>query len=618
MTSSRQSSTELAHRTQVHGETIVAALAQNARRIPDRTAMRWHRDGHWEAMTWCEYRTAVGELLAGLAELGVNEGDFVAILAGNRVEWHLADQAILSTGAVTVPVYQTNSAAQVAYVLGHSEARVCFVDTDDQLAKVLHVRDQLPKLDHVVVFEPSAESLDEPFVIALDTLRDTGRVRLQREPQILDERSAAVRPDQLATLVYTSGTTGPPKGTMISHANIMWTLRNSTEPFEIHPGERLLSFLPLSHIAERMMSDFAPVAVGGETWFARSLSTVAEDLKFCRPTVFFAVPRVWEKLHDAVLEKLAEAPLVQRQAVNAYVALGRRKVAREQEGRPLDAATSALYRVLDRLIGAKMRHELGLDAAHVLITAAAPVHPDLLRWFHAVGLPVLELYGQTEDCGPTTANLPWHNKIGTVGPPIPGVSIRTADDGEVLVKGGNVCMGYYKDDAATVELVDDEGWMHTGDVGTIDDDGFLRITGRKKDLIITAAGKNIAPQDIELDLRYHPLISQAVLIGEGRRYLTALITLDADELESWADEHGKVADYEALAGDPDVLAALQSAVDQVNATRSHVENIRKWRVLPNDLTVAQGELTPTLKVKRNVVNDKYADLIEDMYMDTER
>ena len=273
------------------------------------------------------------------------------------------------------------------------------------------------------------------------------------------------------------------------------------------------------------------------------------------------------------------------------------------------------YEALDAVVGAKIRQEFGLDRAHVLVTAAAAIHPDLIRWYHAIGLPVLELYGQTEVCGPTTCNPPDDNRIGSVGPAIPGVQVRIADDGEILVKGGNVCMGYFRDPATTAELIDDDGWMHSGDVGTLDDDGYLRITGRKKDLIITAAGQNISPQEIETDLRNHEIISEAVVIGEGRRYLTALLTLDGDALSRWAHEHGKVAGYEALVADGDLRAETDRIVAEVNSHRSRVENIRKYRILAHEFTIAAGEMTPTLKVKRNVVNDRYRDLIDEMYAD---
>ena len=595
---------------EVRGATIVEALRLNGRDRATRPAMRRKVGDTWEVMKWGEYETAVGELVAGLACLDLEPGDRAGILSNNRLEWHLADQAILANGSVTVPVYQTSSTDQVAYILGHSGSRVCFVEDQAQLDKVLQVREQLPRLGRVVLM--SGEAPRDSLVIPIDSLRTLGRARLVKEPDLFDERSAAVAPDQLATLVYTSGTTGRPKGTMITHANIMWTLRSSTSPFEIREEERLLSFLPLSHIAERMMSDFLPIAAGGETWFARSLATVAEDLRECRPTVFFAVPRMWEKLREGVLEQLKEKPAPVRKAIDAYVKLGQKSADPEARSR-LAPVTRLLHRGLDRVLGAKLRAALGLDQAHVFITAAAPIHPDLIRWFHGIGIPLLELYGQTEDCGPTTTNLPERNKVGTVGPAIPGVELRIADDGEILVKGGNVCAGYFEDPEGTAELIDADGWMHTGDLGVLDEDGYLRISGRKKDLIINAAGKNISPQNIELDLRSQPLISQAVVIGEGRRYLTVLVTLDPEQLASWAGEHGKPTEPEALTKDPDVLAAVQAGIDEVNAKRSRVESIRKFRILPRDLTVAEGELTPTLKPKRFVVNQRYASLVEEMY-----
>ena len=400
---------------------------------------------------------------------------------------------------------------------------------------------------------------------------------------------------------------------MITHANIMWTIRSSVSMFQIQEGERLLSFLPLSHIAERMMSDFAPIAVGGETWFARSLATVAEDLRDCHPTVFFAVPRVWEKFQEAVLAKLGEEHGAKKIVIDRYLGLGQRIVSKYGSIDRAPVWERLPYGLLDGAFGAKVRHEMGLDRAHILITAAAAIHPDLIRWFHTLGLPLVELYGQTEACGPTTCNPPEANRIGTVGLPIPGARVRIADDGEILVKGGNVCSGYFRDDAGTAELLDQDGWMHSGDAGSLDANGYLRITGRKKDLIITAAGQNIAPQEIETDLRHYELISEAVVVGEGRRYLTALLALDGGALTSWSERHAKVADYEALTSDPDLVAEVDRIVAAVNATRSRVENVRKYRILPHELTIAAGEMTPTLKVKRNMVYEAYQSLIDEMY-----
>ena len=600
------------------GATIVDAILENGRRLPGLPAMRHCPGEHraaaadWEVLTWADYLRAASQVAGGLAELGIEPGQRVAILSANRVEWHLADLGTLLNGSVTVPVYPTSSPSQVGYILAHAEAAACVADTHAQLGKILEVRDQLPALKRVVVMDGARRSKDT-FVISLDELRAVGADRLERAPEAVHRRARQVRPDDLATIVYTSGTSGPPKGAMISHANIMWTLRSVTPAYHIGQGERLLSFLPLSHIAERMMSDFMPIAVAGETWFARSLTTVAEDLPACRPTVFLAVPRVWEKLREGIEEHVRAQPLPVRAAVERYIALGLRKVAGEQDATPQARSALALHGVLDHTIGATIRQQLGLDQAHVLVTAAAPAHPDLIRWFHALGLPLIELYGQTESCGPTTANLADHIRIGTVGMALPGISVRVAGDGEILVRGGNVCLGYLNDPEATAELIDADGWMHSGDTGAFDPDGSLRILGRKKDLIITAAGKNIAPQNIETDLRNHPLVSEAIVVGEGRKYLGALLTLDPEELTRWSQRHHKLGELEALASDPDLISEIEAAVQAVNAKRSQAESIRKFRVLAHDLTAEAGELTPTMKVKRSVVYEHYSGLIDDLY-----
>jgi long-chain acyl-CoA synthetase len=598
----------------IEGATIIEAFRITAQRVPARPAMRRRTRVGWETLTWADYGQAVAEVTAGLVDLGIGPGERVAILSRNRVEWHLADIGALANGGVTVPIYPTSSAEQVRYILDHCGARLCFVEDDELLAKVLEVRHELPKLDRVVVFD-DGELLDDPFLVEFTTLRAVGADRLQREPTLIDERASLVVPEQAATFVYTSGTTGPPKAAVLTHANIMWTIRSAASLVHLASGERFLSFLPLSHVAERGMSEFAPITVGGETWFARSLATVAEDLLDCRPTVFFAVPRVWEKLQMAVLEKIEDAPWLTQHMVRRYLELGQHLQAQRQAGGRSAPWETLPHAVLDAALGAKIRREIGLDRAHILITAAAPIHPDLLRWLHAIGLPVIELYGQTEVCGPTTCNPPEDNRVGTVGRALPGVRVCIAEDGEILVQGGNVCAGYFNDPTSTSELLDAEGWMHSGDLGTLDTDGYLRLTGRKKDLIITAAGQNIAPQDIEMELKSYPLVSEAVVVGEGRRYLTAILTLDAEALGEWAHERGKVADFEALASDPDLREELGELVALVNARRSRVEGIRKHRILAHELTIAAGELTPTLKVKRSVVCQLNADLIDDMYAD---
>lgn len=598
------------------GRTVVDALRANGRRLSSRPAM-WHaRFSHsaseWEMITWSDYLLAVRQVAAGLAELGLQPGGRTAILSANRVEWHLADLGTLYSGGASVPVYPTSSPAQISYLLNHAKVEVCFLDSHTQLGKVLSVRDELEMLRRIVIFEPSWRAADS-LVSGLDDLRAIGADAIGRDPDAVDRRAGAIGPDDLATIVYTSGTTGPPKGAMVTHGNVMWTLRHVTPEYGIGEGDRLLSFLPLSHIAERMMSDFGPISYGGETWFARSLATVAEDLPASRPTVFLAVPRVWEKLREGVEDRLRSQPAPVRRAVERYISLGLEKVGAEQAGRDVPLGTLGVYGALDRSLGATLRRQLGLDRARVLVSAAAPIHADLVSWFHAIGLPLVQIYGQTEDCGPTTANRLGKVRIGTVGPPVPGVTVRIAEDGEILVKGGNVCAGYLDDPAATADLLDADGWMHSGDTGAFEPDGSLRIIGRKKDLIITASGKNVAPQEIESDLSNHPLVSEAIVVGEGRKFLTAILTLDTDEATRWAQERSKLSDIEALASDPDLLAEIGRIVEEVNAKRSHAEGIRKFHVLARDLTFESGELTPTLKVKRAVVYEHLADVIEDLY-----
>lgn len=604
---------ERAHDRTSHfaSDTIVSAFWDQVGRFANRSALRYHRNGGWESLSWSAYGDLVGEVAAGLVGLGIEPGDRVVVLAGNRVEWHAADLAALSVGAVTVPLYQTSAPDQVAYALAHSGARVCVVDDADQVAKLVAVRAEVPALERIVVIDPLDELPGD--ALGWDELRERGRRALADTPGLVSERARAVQPEHLATLVYTSGTTGPPKGVMITHDNIAWTLRSVLGVVDTGPDDRYISFLPLSHIAERMTSHFGQIAVGGETWFARSLVGVADDLKDCRPTVFLAVPRVWEKLHDAIVERTADLPAPQRLLVQRYVAAGLRVVAHEQDRATLWPHQRAEHRLLDRLVGAKLRHQLGLDRARLLGTAAAPIDPGLLRWFHAIGLPILEIYGQTEDCGPATINPPERIRIGTVGPAIPGLSLRVAADGEIMVRGGSVCAGYYRNPEATAELIDAEGWMHTGDMGRVDLDGYLRIEGRKKDLIITAAGHNVAPQHLETQLKSEPMISQAVVVGDGRRYLTALLALDPAELGAWAEEHGKLADDEALTVDPQLRDEVAAAVERVNARNARSEGIKKFRILPHELTAAEGELTPTLKIKRGVVIERYADAVEELY-----
>lgn len=592
--------------------TLVDLFLDRAARWADRPALRYRVGDEWRAVTWAEYGTSVREVAAGLAALGLEHGDRAGILAGNQPRWHMADVGIMAAGAVTVPAYPTGAASQVAHVMGHSASRVCFVGDRDQLAKLLLARPHLPALERVVMLTELPDGLDDDLLLTFDDLCSLGRQHLEKHPGLVEERGRALRPDAVATIVYTSGTTGPPKGTMITHQNVAETIRSLTAVVSVGPSDRFLSFLPLSHIAERCTSHLGQVISGGETWFARSLATLAEDLRACRPTIFFAVPRVWEKFRQGAEAGLAEAPGPVRAQATRLVDLGRARVAaREGEGRPLTLREQVVYQVLDRTLGARIRGKLGLDRGRIFVSSAAPVDPDLLRWFHAIGIPIAEVYGQTEDCGPTTMNRPGRIRIGTVGEALPGLDVRIGPDGEVLVRGPNVCAGYWEDPAATAELLED-GWMHSGDLGVFEGT-FLRIIGRKKDLIVTSSGKNIAPQDMETHLRSEPFISQAVVVGDGRKFLSALVSLDGDAIEAAVegiDGHGAT---EVLATHPVVLREVEEAIERLNAGRAPAERIKAWRIIPRELTVAGGELTPTLKVKRSVVIERFDDLVDEMY-----
>jgi long-chain acyl-CoA synthetase len=602
----------------ITGSTIVAVFRDAARARPDAPALRTRDEEGWRAITWREYEQAVAEVACGLRKLGLEPGDRAGILSGNRPEWHVADMGMLAAGTVSVPVYQTSSSSQVAHVLADSGSRVCFVEDGTQLSKILLRRHELPALERVVVMGP-LEGADDGFVITLGDLRDLGATALAEDPGRADELVGHVEPDDIATIVYTSGTTGPPKGAVITHANIMATLRSLITVVQLRPTDRFLSFLPLSHITERSVSHFGQVAAGGETWFARSIGTVPDDLRACRPTLFFAVPRVWEKFRDGVVEAAEGAPVPLRQLIGRYLDLVQERAAGGEEwGTPVQRTTFA---ALDSSIGRLLRRRLGLDQSRLLASGAAPIHPDLLRWFAAAGLTIAEGYGQTEVSLCSTLNPPDAIRIGTVGRAIPGVEIRIADDGEILVRGGNVCAGYWQRPDATAELIDPDGWLHTGDLGALDPDGYLRVTGRKKDLIITAYGKNISPSSLETALRNEHLISQAVVVGDNRAYLTALIAVDLDAAAEWAAHTGRsralgATGLGSLAEDEAFRAEIEAAVNRVNAVHSHAEGIRKWRLLPRDLTMDAGELTPTLKVRRDVVVREFADLVAEMYADT--
>jgi long-chain acyl-CoA synthetase len=594
-------------------DTVVGMFLERANKDPDRDALKVKRDGEWHGVTWREYAEAVRRAANGLLSLGVNPGDKVSLISLNRPEWHEADLAIMSLGAVTVPIYVTNSPPQLAYIAGHSESVAIFVENAGQLEKVNKTKAELSRLKKVIIFDPDGVKLDD-FVMSWEQLLAAGFKYGSENPRAYDEHTSRIKADDLATLVYTSGTTGPPKGAMLTNGNIVWTCGALDKVLHVSPEERKLSYLPLSHIAERMVGHFTHLYGGGETWFAQSIDTLREDLQACKPTIFFGVPRVWEKFYAGITALLDGLPDEQKVMAEQALQLGLKRVEAQQAGSSLPDDLEAKYQEADAKLFALARAALGLNEASALVSGAAPIHPDVLRFFHAIGLPVAEVYGQTEDNGPTSINPPDKIKIGTVGPPIPGVQVKIAEDGEVLVKGGNVGPGYFKNEEATKELIDADGYMHSGDVGEFDDDGYLRITDRKKDLIITAAGKNIAPQVLENMLKNSPWISQAVVIGDRRPFLTALITLDQEKVAQFAEQKSIAFDsFAELSKHPDIQQLVDNAVAETNEQLARVEQIKKWIVLERDFAQEHDEMTPTMKVRRKAITEKYSDTIESMY-----
>lgn len=596
----------------VEGRTLVEMLGNRIARTPDRPALRHKVGARWEVITFREYGDLAREVGNGLLALGVERGGCVALLSRNRPEWHIADAAILMAAARSVPVYVTNSPPQVAYVVAHSESVVAVVEDLDQLEKVLKVRAEVPTLRRVVVMTGEGAGEGE-WVISFDDLRRLGREYAAANPAALDERIASITPDDIATIVYTSGTTGPPKGALLSHSNFVETLEAGIRVLGIGESEdRLISYLPLSHIFERLIGGWGSVYFGGDVWFAESMDKLVENLQECRPTFFVGVPRVYEKFYVGMKTKIAAHE--KRHLIEKALAASTEKVRREQAGRAVPLGLKLKSAAFDKLVLSKLRHAIGMDQVRIAVTGAAPISPDVITFIHALGIRLVEGYGLTETSAPVSVNPPGRARIGTVGPPLPGVEVKLDEDGEILVRGPNVFKGYFRNEKATAEAMTSDGFFRTGDVGEFDAVGYLKITDRKKDLIITAGGKNVAPQEIEGRLKFDPLISQAIVIGDRRPYLTALLTLDPEVSGRWAKEQGvEVADPTELAEHPKVLEAVQEAVDRVNAGLAQVEQVKRWTLLPRDFTQDAEEITPTLKVRRKVVTEKYGEAIERMY-----
>jgi long-chain acyl-CoA synthetase len=586
-----------------------AALATRPR-YRHRTADGWH-DVTWEKMA-----ERVRAIAAGLVQLGVEPGDRVAILSATRAEWMEIDFAILACGALTVPIYQSNLPAECGYILANSEAAVAFVENAKQRAKIEEVTARGFELDGIT------QKIDLSAVVTIEGepgagqslagLMHRGREALGSVLHEIDRRIADVRRDQLATIVYTSGTTGPPKGVLQTHGNHLAAVESLLRLGVAREGDVDFFFLPLAHSFARLIEYFG-VAVGSVTAFARGIDTLADDLASARPHLVPAVPRIYEKLYARMQAARDESGTLARALFDWAVGVGRARSRCEQARRPVPALVRVQHALAHRLVFSRIHRLLGGNVRY-MVSGGAALSREIAEFFHAIGILILEGYGLTETTPILTCNRPDAFRFGTVGLPLDCCEVRVAVDGEILARGANVALGYHRRPEATAESWDADGWFHTGDIGEFDADGFLRITDRKKDLIKTSGGKYVAPQKIENLLKLEPHVSQAVVIGDDRKYCVALVTLEVDEVVRWAKAHGiEVASPEALAASPAVRQLIESEVAHVNRELASFEQVKYFRILPRDLTVETGELTPSLKVKRKVVAERYRREIEEMY-----
>jgi long-chain acyl-CoA synthetase len=584
-------------------KTIADLLPRAAELYGEMPAVRY-RDGEgWVDRSFDETLEIVRSLSLGLIDLGVAKGDKVSILANTRPEWTYADFAALSAGAVVVPIYQTNSPEECQYVLENSDAKIVVVEDDEQLEKIREVRANLPRLEHVVRMTGSSDD-----AISFDELIARGA---SRENSEWEQRWSAVEPSDICTFIYTSGTTGPPKGCIISHGNYRSMLDMVNETSTIEGEDLTYLYLPLAH-SFALLIQLGSFDLGATiAYWERDPLKIMPNLAELSPTYFPSVPRIFEKIYTAATSGMEKEGGLKKAVFNWAIEVGGKVRELERAGREPGFLLRKKYEFADKKVLSLIRGLFG-GKLRLAVSGAAPINPDILRFFDAAGVLVLEGWGMTETSTAATISSPEDFKIGTIGKPFPGCEIKIAEDGEILVKGPNVFQGYYKNEEATRETIV-EGWLHTGDIGEIDSEGFIKITGRKKDIIITAGGKNITPANLEAEIKQHPLVSQCVVVGDRRPYLVALVTLDPEDAVAYAKEHGLSEDPATLAADPEIRKSIEAHVEKINEKFARVEQVKKIAILPHDLSQETGELTPTLKVKRAVVTSKHEQEIEQLY-----
>jgi long-subunit acyl-CoA synthetase (AMP-forming) len=587
-------------------ETILQVFEETVRLHAGRASMARKRGADWQRSTWSEYRDAVRQAAAALVAAGVERGRGVVILAPNRPEWYVAHLAAMSVGACPAGIYTNSTPEQCRFIAEHAEASVAFVGNADALARLEGAGGRPAGLKTVVLLDGATR---DDSVLGWDDFLARGAACPAAAAQV-DERIAGVRRSDTAALIYTSGTTGTPKGVMLSHGNLAFISEKAKELLPVRAEDRLISYLPLSHIAEQVVSFLLSLTTGACVHFAESLEKMPENLREVRPHLFLGVPRVWEKIQAGIEAAGAGAPPLRRKVVAWARGVGLEGGRADQAGR----RRPWTYGLADRLVFSKVRERLGLDQARMLVVSAAPIAKETLDFFQSLGLPIMEVYGMSECTGPTTMSLPSSYSLGRAGRALPGTELRIADDGEILMRGPHVFRGYFRNEAATAEALDAEGYLHSGDVGELDGRGFLRITDRKKELIITAGGKNIAPQHLEGRLKQIAGVSQAVAIGDRRPYVVALLTLDPARVAEVAAKAGSPArTAEQAAACPAFQAWIESQVDVVNRDLARYESIKRVALLARELSVEGGELTPTLKLKRRVIHERHQAAIEGLY-----
>ncbi len=590
------------------------AFRQTVEKYGDRVALRKKKYGLWHDISWNEYYRLAKYVGSALISLGLKKGDCVSIIGDNCPEWVIVDLGIQGAGGVAVGVYSTNAWPQVEYVLQDSESKFFFVENEEQLDKWLQFKDKVPFLKKVIVWDlEGLRHFRDPLVNTYDKLLELGREIVEKEPDLFERRMDELTPEDLSVLIYTSGTTGPPKGAMLTHRNVTWMGRATFKENPVYDTDEVMSFLPLCHIFERLFSVFGHINHGYTVNFIESLDTVTDNMREISPTVGYAVPRIWEKYLSFVYIKMSDATWFKKLVFGIALKIGKNRATEMMNFRPVPFYVEILYQLVHFVVFRKLKEKLGFERLRVAYSGAAPISPDVLHFFQSMGVNLIEGYGQTEGTGVTCASRIGSVKFGTVGPPLPGVEVKIAEDGEILVKSPAVFKGYYKNPEGTAETLKD-GWLYSGDIGEIDEDGYLKITDRKKDIIVTAGGKNITPQYIENKLKASAYINDAVVIGDKRKFLSSLIMIDEDNVVKFAQDNKiQFSTYKDLTKNSEINDMIQGEVDAVNDTLSRVEQIKKFTIIPKKLYEEDGEVTPTMKVKRKYVNEAFKDLIEAMY-----